>query len=362
MGAEHAVELLEKKLDCEHTLEEALELATALDFMPLAINQAAGYINEEWPRCSVQQYLKMLVESDSAKSSLLNLDDGDLRRDREATNSIISTWQISFNQIRKVRPSAADLLSLMSFCDRQSIPEILLRQRETSGWGSADGPTLTITAEDFRLDIKKLRSYSLITATALDTFTMHNLVQFVTRKWLQARSEEDSWNERFIHILYEASPKDRDLKNWPVCAALYPHVKVAQSLKPRRQDRSKTWACLLFECGHNAWERGLEDDARTMATLSFNELVRLNGRESWLAFRSMMFLADVTSRDKLSDTAGRLQAQLVAISEKMHGEDTAIIARCIGILAISHRTQGRLNEAEVLLLEVVETMGRLLGD
>jgi len=45
------------------------------------------------------------------------------------TNSIIITWQISFDHIRHVRPSAADLLSLMSFFDRQGISEALLQSR-----------------------------------------------------------------------------------------------------------------------------------------------------------------------------------------------------------------------------------------
>jgi hypothetical protein len=73
MGGEHAVELLRTKLDCEHTYGEALKLVEALDFMPLAINQAAAYISLERPRCSVQQYLEELVESDKAKLSLLNI-------------------------------------------------------------------------------------------------------------------------------------------------------------------------------------------------------------------------------------------------------------------------------------------------
>jgi hypothetical protein len=53
-----------------------------------------------------------------------------LRRDREAKNSIITTWQISFDYIREIRPSAANLLSLMSFFDRQAIPEALLRSQD----------------------------------------------------------------------------------------------------------------------------------------------------------------------------------------------------------------------------------------
>lgn len=54
---------------------------------------------------------------------LLMKDVGDDRRDGEAaTNSVVVTWQVSFERIRDERPSAARLLSLMSLFDRQGIP------------------------------------------------------------------------------------------------------------------------------------------------------------------------------------------------------------------------------------------------
>lgn len=37
------------------------------------------------------------------------------------------TWQISFEYIQQKRPSAADLLLLMSFFDRQGIPRSVLQ-------------------------------------------------------------------------------------------------------------------------------------------------------------------------------------------------------------------------------------------
>lgn len=38
------------------------------------------------------------------------------------------TWIISFDRIREARLSATDMPSLMSFFDRQAIPEALLRE------------------------------------------------------------------------------------------------------------------------------------------------------------------------------------------------------------------------------------------
>ena len=39
----------------------------------------------------------------------------DMRRDKQALKSVLATWQISFEHIRSKRPSAAYLLSFMSF-------------------------------------------------------------------------------------------------------------------------------------------------------------------------------------------------------------------------------------------------------
>jgi hypothetical protein len=129
MDEGHAVMLLEKKLGTSRDRNGIAELVAALEFMPLAIVQAAAYIRQRAPRFSVRQYIEEFYKGDRRKTSLLNHEAGHLRRDREAKNSIIITWQISFDYISQIRQSAANLLSLMSFFDRQGIPEALLRDQ-----------------------------------------------------------------------------------------------------------------------------------------------------------------------------------------------------------------------------------------
>ncbi|ORY62088.1 P-loop containing nucleoside triphosphate hydrolase protein, partial [Pseudomassariella vexata] len=133
MDSAHALALVQKKLDTQENNDELSEFATSLEFMPLAIVQATAYISRRSPRCSVRQYLEEFRKSDRKKTSLLNYEGGELRRDREAKNYIIITWQLSFDHIRRIKPSAADLLSLMSFFDRQGIPEALLRNYSGPG-------------------------------------------------------------------------------------------------------------------------------------------------------------------------------------------------------------------------------------
>lgn len=118
MNEHEALNLLQRKLGYKVETPDMQKLVKELDFMPLAIIQAAGYIVHREPRCSVSQYLEMFKKSDREATKLLDYEAGHRYRDWEAKNSILVIWQISFDHIRRIRPSAADLLSLMSFFDR----------------------------------------------------------------------------------------------------------------------------------------------------------------------------------------------------------------------------------------------------
>ncbi|GAB7332859.1 hypothetical protein MBLNU13_g04577t2 [Cladosporium sp. NU13] len=122
-----ALALLEKKLGKSEVTEDVRKLAAALDHMPLALAQAGAYIKQRGRRYSVRQYLTKLEKSEKSQTSLLSWAFKELRRDDEAQDSIILTWQISFDHIRTTRPSAADLLSLMSMYNYQGIPEYLIK-------------------------------------------------------------------------------------------------------------------------------------------------------------------------------------------------------------------------------------------
>lgn len=125
MDESQGLQLLRNKLDVS-TEDGVVELLHALDYIPLAITQATAYINRRAPM-AISSYLKEFRANDKKKENLLNWDAGDLRRDDSASNSVVTTWQISFERIRQERRSAADLLSLMSFFNPQEIPVFALQ-------------------------------------------------------------------------------------------------------------------------------------------------------------------------------------------------------------------------------------------
>ncbi|KAF2802858.1 uncharacterized protein BDZ99DRAFT_503579 [Mytilinidion resinicola] len=327
--------LLQKKLGEKVDKDGIAELADALEFMPLALVQAAAYIRQRAPRCSVRQYLEQFHKSDRKKTSLLDYDGGRLRRDDEAKNSILITWQISFNYILKARRSAANLLSLMSFFDRQGIPETLIRNRsgtenrhgdvdainadgEKSNSDSDDSESETSVDDGFEEDIFTLRNYSFIALTTDATFNMHRLVQLATRKWLEGQGQLEMWKQQYIDNLCTAFPTGEH-ENWAQCQALFPHAKSALSQPPKSEESLKQWALLLYNAAWYAWQKGSLSDAEKLSMRSMKARIKVLGKEH---------------KDTLSSMA---------------------------MVGLAADLAGQWKEAEELFVQVIETSSRVLG-
>ncbi|CAG8910138.1 unnamed protein product [Penicillium egyptiacum] len=225
MESSEALELLQRKLQQAGENEESQQLVDMLELMPLAIVQAASYIQNRAPRYSVSQYLKDFQESDRKAIRLLKEEAGYYYRDWEVKNSILVTWQMSFDYIRQIKLSAAELLSLMSFFDRQEILENLIRHRP-----EANTPILELLNDssdseesesdigpDFEDDVATLRDFAFISVSENSTFfTMYRLVQLTMRVWLKSRGQINEWREMFISNLYREFPTG-EYENWGMC-------------------------------------------------------------------------------------------------------------------------------------------------
>jgi hypothetical protein len=92
--------------------EDEKALVRALEYIPLAITQAGSYIANRLSRVTVSRYLQLFRDSESNQTHLLQREDAkDLRRDPSIRHAVITTWQLSFEQIRRNLPAATDLLA-----------------------------------------------------------------------------------------------------------------------------------------------------------------------------------------------------------------------------------------------------------
>ncbi|KAJ4230714.1 hypothetical protein NW757_013979 [Fusarium falciforme] len=162
MDDAQGLQLFRNKLTGDFDRNAATDLLQTLDYIPLAIAQTAAYLNRRAPCISIRTYLEAFQKSDMKKGSLVISDAGDLRRDETVSNSVVTTWHVTFEQIRRERPSAANLLSFMSFFNPQGIPEFVLHNYDID---LVDNLDTDAESDDFEADLIILRGYSLVSVT-----------------------------------------------------------------------------------------------------------------------------------------------------------------------------------------------------
>jgi tetratricopeptide (TPR) repeat protein len=409
MSEDEAVELMQKKLG-QHD-DGIDELARALDFLPLAITQAASYIRARRPRLSARSYRQEIDRSLESRSSLLRHHASVPNRDREATNSVILTWQISFKHVHKIRRSAAELLALMSFCDRSSIPEILIcipyEVKEASisvdggkslseigpGFGpdgeeatysgnpicedqtvSDDGQESWVTddssdeksealacnATTFEEDIVMLRSYSFIGETMdSQTWEMHRLVQDATQAWAEAQGSIDDFHGHFLVRLAGLLP-DSEVETWPVYRILYPHARRAFAQKPQRPSALRHWSSVMEDVGCYALEQGDYAAAEEMVRAAATTRSMLLGSKHAQTLLSRHSLAAALTRLGRWGEAEQVMLDLLQAAPNELGKGFSK-EQVIGTLAGIYLNQGRFREAEQFGLQILEKARRVLG-
>jgi tetratricopeptide (TPR) repeat protein len=375
MEKAQAQALLEKKLGAQGDSRNTAVLAEVLEYMPLAIVQAAAYIWQKGPQYKVTEYLNKFKSSESQQTKLLSRDEGqlyELRRDGEAKHSIIVTWQISFEDILQTRPSAADLLSLMSFFDRQGIPKAVLQSRPeqpNTRLNHQERREESVESneedDDFEDDVIALQNFCLISTTSSTdstTYEMHALVQLATRTWLAANGKLARPRQQFINNLCREFPNG-EYKNWAVCQALFAHVRSAVKHQPDKDEKSSLaeWAMLLYYAAWYAWRKGNAAEAKMLAEQSMSVQEEIFGREHITTIHSTTMVAYACVLGGQWDAAGKLQARVTDICKRMFGADDSMTLTSMANQAIAYRNQGRWKEAEKLDVQVMETRKTKLG-
>lgn len=189
MSPIEAHKLLSAKDKSDSTEEDISTLLQELEYIPLAITQAAAYMSKRHK--SAGQYLSLFRGSESTKARLLAHEFVDHGREARCRESIAKTWMISFDHIREINLRAADVLSLMSCYDRQSIPPFLLKNEDEDG----------LVLEEA---IGLLTAFSLISSSDSGvTYSMHRLVQVAMSKWLSVPDppENEAYELRALEVL-----------------------------------------------------------------------------------------------------------------------------------------------------------------
>ncbi|KAL5087837.1 hypothetical protein Trisim1_007488 [Trichoderma cf. simile WF8] len=372
MSEADALTLLEKKMGSPLSpldAGSAKDLVKALEYIPLAISQAAAYIQARGPRSSIEKYLAEFRKSERESTKLLNYEANDMGRDEETSNTVLRTWAMSFDYIRSRQHSAADLLSFMCFFDRQGIPAWVLKDSTRRSKSLDEIENLEPqTGEDpdsdveigFEEDILTLRNFCLIAVNEEgNEFEMHRLVQLSIKSWLKAFGLYETFMQQYITQMAASFPT-AEYENWAVCQDLFAHVQAALDYRPN-ENMLEDWATLCHNGGMYAYDRGRYNIAEQMANKSKRAFERKFGKDHECTLKSIWLLTSIISLQGRWDEAEEPQVQLMERYRIKFGADHPDTLGIMSTLAVTHWNQERWDEAEELGVKVLEARKKTLG-
>jgi len=356
MKEKESEQLLQEKLQDKLDPEVLSSLSSRLEQLPLAMVQAAAFIREM--SIPANRYLQMLERSDQHVIDLLSEDFEITGTSSEASRKVAETWIISFMQIQQHNKLAGDLLSLMSLFDRQAIPEEFLssyvERQQNQELSGGDIPMVKA--------LGVLKAFSFITEDKDDAFTMHRLVQLVTRKWLATKGAMPQFSEQALLSVSEGYPYGGH-ESRMICRAYLPHAYAVLELDGTgsRAERLARAQLLHRVAGFSDYQ-GLWKKAEDLWREAKELRTELLGVEHIDTLRSMGGLALTYKKQGRFKEAETLQVQVLDLSKKVRGEEATHTLVCMNNLSMTIKDQGRWEEAEELQTQALKIRRTVLGE
>ncbi len=291
----------------------ASQVVKLLDGHPLALDQAGAYLHERGG--SFADYIALYAQK---RQALLKRRRATHSAHDDHPESVVVTFQISFEQAAEQHPLATDILYFCAFLDPDAIPEELFQYDDQ------------FKADPLALDegIIALRRYSVLKIhIENEAFSMHHLVQAVLQDNMRdamAPTKKRGWLQRVLRTVNAAFP-DAEMSgtwpevDWPQCQRLVTHGVQLSAFITTEQLISAEAGILLSKTAGYLWSRR-----------------QFQGVE-------------------------KLYQQAVAIRRQLFGPEHPEVATSLNGLANLYYEQGRYGEAEAFYQQALQMKERLLG-
>ena len=324
---------------------ELLRLAQSLDYLPLAMVQAAGFITEN--SISIGGYMK-LFEADASAVQLLEHKVEESGRDSDIPSSVYATWKLSIEQIQKAYPKSAELIFLMAHYEQVQIPTSLLKHH------------VGHDVVEFTTIIGVLLRFSLIVGGRDATYNMHRLVQLVVKHWLAASGAAAEWQSKALRLLSSHFPSG-EFETWVLCASLESHaVKMIHTPAIKHADRPLLGTLQInlawYYSNRGRWSSA-EEYARA-ASITFQETYGLRHRETLAA--KTKFALILKQNSKLEEAEVVIK-QTIDESKALLGSKDQQYFDALDVFALIAQTRGRLTVAEKACRKALSRREKVLG-
>ncbi|MFZ4677719.1 MAG: NB-ARC domain-containing protein, partial [Nodosilinea sp.] len=230
----------------------ARTLTTEMDGLPLALDQAGAYIEEQV--LSLDEYLELFR---AEKAELLQ-ERGQLDPDHP---SVTVTFKLAFEKVAAASATAAALVQACAFLAPDAIPEEIF-----SEGGNAFGEPLNTLAESklaLTKAIAEAARFSLISRNPqAKTLTIHRLVQEVLRSAMDDNSQRQ-WAEQVVEAVTAVFP-NAEFENWEQCDRLIAQAQATTGLITVYGFTSEIAALLLNRTGYYYRSQGRYEEAEPL--------------------------------------------------------------------------------------------------
>lgn len=318
------------------------KLADMLGYLPLALEQAAAYVEQQGPGFLFADYIRLY---ESATAELLT---AGVLGSTEYPDSVVTTWKTT---VAKLTPVAQAILRLCSFMAPTPIPLWLLFNSvaeilaEVNSLASAEGSNEVFV----RKNVQQLRAYSMVNGDGT-SIQVHALVQTVERLQSEVTDSSGKSNDQVLQSLARpASVDPLDSANWPKLESIKSHILVAVGFAEPLGISPETCSGLLgrigsleleaarYSAAESLWRRTLAIDQHTYGVDHPNVAIALNNLAAVLEHMNRLAEAEPLMRRSL------------AIDERSFGPESSRVGTRLSNLAQLLMATRRMAEAEKLM-------------
>jgi len=328
---------------------DAQRVVKELGHLPLAISHAGAYIKQI--SGSFAEYINHYMEYRSSVNAWIP------KGPRPYPYSIATTGLMSFHEIAKNNPSAANLFRLLAFFN----PDGVLIEFLKSGVKGMDDDLERLVSDEVALP-EALLSFETRSLVKWDrqnsSIILHRLVQAVVKDEM-SDTDSTTFKAMTIDVCDQSFPQEWTNITRAICRR-YVGQLIGPLMDPETSETEKS-ARVMRRVGWFLRDDGKMIDSERLLTRSFNIYRRILGEEHPDTLRSMNYLALTFLDQGRTEEAAALQEEVVEKRKLILGAEHPDTLTSMNNLALTYRDQGRTADAAALQEEVVEKHKLILG-
>ena len=331
------------------TLSLAADIVKELGYLPLAIEQAAAFIREG----SLGYASFLEIYRNYAKDLHGWVPEGN----RNYSYSIATTWSMTFQILQKNTPSAAEMLTLLSFLNPDGISIEFLN----AGLGVLDKTLGSVISSSFELVsvFKELARFSLIRRVSPNMVAIHRLVQAVIRDNLSPL-ELERWTTQVVDMCATAFPSAITNETRYLCRAF--QGQVVRPLLQITNLRTREMADIMRRVGVFLRDDGSFRDSERLLQNAVSIYKEILGPEHPDSLAAMSNLAETYRSQGQLRVSAEVEESVFEAAQRVLGIEHPDTLTSLNNLSLTYYSQGRWEEAVILQERVSEARKSLLGE